>query len=61
MLEDKESVLKAEGRPALIGGGSDGASVNIGIHHSMKVHLQSMYIPMVVLGLVLLPSPRALM
>ena len=32
--------MKAEGRPALIGGGSDGASV---IHNSFKTHLQSMY------------------
>ena len=42
-LEDKESVLKVEGRPALIGGGSDGASVNIGVHNGMKAQLQSKY------------------
>ena len=42
-VEDKDSVLKAEGRPALVGGGSDRASVNIGIHTSMKAHLQSKY------------------
>ena len=42
-LDDKRSVLKAEGRPALIGGGSDGASVNIGVHKGLKAPLQSMY------------------
>ena len=41
-LESKEGVLKVEGRPGLVGGGSDGASVNVGIHHSMKAHIQSM-------------------
>ena len=42
-LEDKGSILGTECRPVLIGGASDGASVNIGIHSSLKAHLQSKY------------------
>ena len=42
-LEDKGSVLGTECRPVLVGGASDGASVNIGIHSSLKAHLQSKY------------------
>jgi hypothetical protein len=36
----KESVLNTEGKPVLIGGGTDGASVNVGIHHGMKAQMQ---------------------
>ena len=43
VLEDKESVLGTECRPVLVGGASDGASVNIGRRCSLKAHLQSKY------------------
>lgn len=36
----KDSVLNTEGMPVLIGGGTDGASVNVGIHHGMKAQMQ---------------------
>ena len=42
-VKNKTSVFKTEDRSALIGGGSDEASVNIGIHKGLKAHLQSMY------------------
>ena len=42
-LQDKKSVLNSKDRPALVGCGTDGASVNIGVHHSVKAHLQSKY------------------
>ena len=36
----KHGVLGAEGKPVLIGGGTDGASVNIGQHNGMKAIMQ---------------------
>ena len=39
-VSQKESVLNAECRPVLIGGGTDGASVNVGVHSGMKVKIQ---------------------
>ena len=35
-IQQKESVLNTECRPVLVGGGTDGASVNVGIHSGMK-------------------------
>ena len=35
---DSDVVLSS--KPVLIGGGTDGASVNIGQHHSMRAQLQ---------------------
>ena len=37
---DKDSVLGVEGRPVLVGGGTDGASVNIGGHTGVKAQMQ---------------------
>ena len=36
----KDSVLNTEGKPVLIGGGTDGASVNVGVHNGMKAQMQ---------------------
>ena len=36
MYKDKESVLNTEARPVLISGGTDGASVNVGVHIGMR-------------------------
>ncbi len=32
--------MSGEGKPALVGGGTDGASVNVGIHNGMKACMQ---------------------
>ena len=40
-ISQKEGVLNAEHRPALVGGGTDGASVNVGIHSGMKAQMQN--------------------
>ena len=37
----KDSVLKAEDKPVLVGGGMDGASVNVGVHNGMKEQMQA--------------------
>ena len=37
---DKDSVLGVKGRPLLVGGGTDGASVNIGDHTGLKAQMQ---------------------
>ena len=37
---DKDSVLGVEGRPVFVGGGTDGASVNVGDHTGLKAQLQ---------------------
>ena len=37
---DKDSVLRVEGRPVLVGGGRDGASVNVGDHTGLKAQMQ---------------------
>ena len=37
---DKDSVLGVEARPVLVGGGTDGASVNIGDHTGLKAQMQ---------------------
>ena len=39
-IRDREQVLGRSG-PVLVGGGTDGASVNIGVHNGMKGQLQS--------------------
>jgi hypothetical protein len=39
-IHQKDGVLKADCRPVLVGGGTDGASVNIGIHRGMKTQMQ---------------------
>ena len=39
-IRDREEVLGRSG-PVLVGGGTDGASVNIGIHNGVKAQLQS--------------------
>ena len=39
-VSQKESVLNAECRPVLVGGGTDAASVNVGVHSGMKVKMQ---------------------
>ena len=39
-IRDREQVLGRTG-PVLVGGGTDGASVNIGVHNGMKGQLQS--------------------
>ena len=36
---DKDSVLGVEGKPVLVGGGTDGASVNVGIHTGLKAQM----------------------
>ena len=42
-LHQRDTVLNVQHRPALVGSGTDGASVNIGVHNSMKAQLQSMF------------------
>jgi hypothetical protein len=42
-IDMKGEEVFGEGRPALVGGGTDGASVNIGSHTGMKARLQSMF------------------
>lgn len=42
-LHQKDTVVKVRGRPALVGGGTDGASVNIGLHNGMKAQMQSKF------------------
>lgn len=37
---DKDSVLRVEDRPVLVGGGTDGASVNVGEHNGLKAQMQ---------------------
>ena len=37
---DKDSVLGVEGRLVLVGGGTDGASVNVGDHTGLKAQMQ---------------------
>jgi len=37
---DKDSVLGVEDRPVLVGGGTDGASVNVGDHTGLKAQMQ---------------------
>ena len=39
-VRQKGSVLNTESKPVLVGGGTDGASVNIGVHKGMKAQLQ---------------------
>lgn len=36
----KESVLNTEARPILVGGGTDGASVSVGVHNGMRAIMQ---------------------
>ena len=42
-IDMKDEDIFSEGRPALVGGGTDGASVNIGSHSGMKAHLESVF------------------
>ena len=42
-VSQTESVLNAECRPVLIGGGTDGASVNVIVHSGMKVKMQDTF------------------
>lgn len=42
-LHQRDTVLKVQDKPALVGGGTDGASVNIGVHNAMKAQMQSMF------------------
>ena len=37
---DRDKVLGVEDRPVLVGGGTDGAAVNVGEHSSLKDQLQ---------------------
>ena len=37
---DTDSVLRVEDRPVLVGGGTDGASVNVGEHNGLKAQMQ---------------------
>ena len=37
---DEDSILVAGGRPVLVGGGTDGASVNVGDHTGLKAQMQ---------------------
>lgn len=37
---EKESALNADDRPVLIGGGTDGASVTIGVYSGVKAQMQ---------------------
>ena len=37
----KDSVLKVEDMPVLVRGGTDGVSVNVGVHNGMKAQLQA--------------------
>ena len=37
---DKDSILGVEATPVLVGGGTDGASVNIGDHTGLKAQMQ---------------------
>ena len=39
-VHQKKRVLNTEFRPFLVGDGTDGASVNVGIHHGMKAQMQ---------------------
>ena len=39
-VQDKESILNTEARPVLIDGGTDGASVNVGVHNGMRARMQ---------------------
>lgn len=39
-IYQKDSVLNSEGKPVLVGGDTDGASVNVGIHNGMKTRMQ---------------------
>ena len=42
-LHQRATALKVQGRPALVGGGTHGASVNTGVHNSMKAQMQSTF------------------
>ena len=53
---DRSSVLRVQGKPILIGRGTDGASVNIAEQKGMKGKLQK-GAPMAVLDMVLFSSP----
>ena len=48
-----DNILQGD-KPVLIGGGTDGAFVNVGIHSGMKTKMQEV-IPCFVLGLVFFP------
>ena len=37
----KESALDSESCPVLVGGGTDGASVNVSVHRGMKSQMQA--------------------
>ena len=39
-FRDKEAHLSNESSPVLVGGGTDGASVNVGVHTGMKAQMQ---------------------
>lgn len=40
-ISQKDSVLSSTGKPVIVGGGTDGASVNVGIHNGMKAKMQA--------------------
>ena len=40
-VREKESALNSESCPVLVGGGTDGASVNVGVHRGMKSQMQA--------------------
>ena len=42
-LHQRDTVMKVQDRSALVGGGTDGASVNIGFHNGMKARMQSTF------------------
>ena len=39
-MMDKERVLGVKDMPVLVGGGTDGATVNVGEHHGMRGQMQ---------------------
>ena len=40
-ISQKDTVLNTESRPFLVGCGTDGASVNVGVHNGMKAQMQA--------------------